>query len=273
MPEEVLWFEQRKCLVFIENKATPSFWSDRWETGMDWKTKITRSRQSRYWSKILKKYLPDKSARIIEGGCGYGHLVDAMDYWGYKAVGVDFAAETVAKIKEVMPQLDVRVGDVRNLQFEDDYFDGYWSLGVIEHFWDGYQEILAEMYRVLKPGGYALVTFPSVSLADRIRKSCGGYKKYNQSVEPEDFYQFALNPRDVIKDFEKLGFEYITISSRNGFLGLERVLPCTKGIFAKTVEFAKKGLFAKIVVHAISFMIAPICGSGVLMVMRKKDRI
>jgi 2-polyprenyl-3-methyl-5-hydroxy-6-metoxy-1,4-benzoquinol methylase len=82
----------------------------------------------------LKKYLPYKNNRILEGGCGDGHLVDAMNYWGYKVVGVDFAPKTVAKIKEVMPGLDVRLGDVQALDFEDEYFDGYWSMGVIEHF-------------------------------------------------------------------------------------------------------------------------------------------
>ena len=53
------------------------------------------------------------------------------------------------KIKLHWPQLDVSYGDVRALEFEDDSFDGYWSLGVIEHFPDGYEDIGQEMTRVI----------------------------------------------------------------------------------------------------------------------------
>ncbi len=68
-----------------------------------------------------------------------------MQAHGYQSAGVDFAKETIERVKEIIPKLDVRVGDVRDLQFPDNYLTGYWSLGVIEHFWDGYYDILEEM--------------------------------------------------------------------------------------------------------------------------------
>jgi ubiquinone/menaquinone biosynthesis C-methylase UbiE len=39
-----------------------------------------------------------------------------------KPIGVDFAQQTVAKVNEGVPELDVRVADVRNLPFEDNEF-------------------------------------------------------------------------------------------------------------------------------------------------------
>jgi SAM-dependent methyltransferase len=154
-PKIHYWPEGKK-LVFIKKEATSDFWDQQYQTELEpqGKLKLTRARGSRYWHSILQKYLPDKNALILEGGCGDGHLVDAMQYWGYKAVGVDFAERTIATTRKIAPELDLNIGDVRKLDYEDCSFDGYWSLGVIEHFWEGYSSILKEMYRVLKPGGF-----------------------------------------------------------------------------------------------------------------------
>lgn len=45
-----------------------------------------------------------------------------LHYNGYTAFGVDFAERTVRKINEYFPELNVTVGDVRDLKFEDDFF-------------------------------------------------------------------------------------------------------------------------------------------------------
>lgn len=47
-------------------------------------------------------------------------------------------------------------------------------------------------------------------------------------------------------------------------------MPCGKGVCDKMNRFAKKGFWAKRMVQAISFGLAPICGHGVLIVMRKR---
>ena len=91
---------------------------------------------------------------MLQGGCGLGDKVHSLDKVGFEAYGIDFAPNVVSMINENWPHLDVRQGDVRKLPFEDDFFDGYWSFGVIEHFFIGFDEILEEMARVIKPGGY-----------------------------------------------------------------------------------------------------------------------
>lgn len=102
--------------------------------------------------KTLRKYLPGEKGIILEGGCGRAQHVYCMKYNGYNAVGVDFAERTVRAVNEAVPELDVRKCDVRNLPFRDGEIAGYWSIGVIEHFWDGYNEILDEMARVIRDG-------------------------------------------------------------------------------------------------------------------------
>ena len=96
------WWPEARELIFLKEEATPEYWHRQWRAE-DWKTEITWSRTSRYWSRLLKRYLPDNNSRILEGGCGNGHLVDAMNYWGHRSIGVDFAEETVDMINEAMP--------------------------------------------------------------------------------------------------------------------------------------------------------------------------
>ncbi len=73
----------------------------------------------------------------------------ALQRLGYRVVGVDFSAEFVARVKEAKAAVNVVVGDVRALDFEDRSLSAYISLGVVEHFWDGMGGILSEARRVL----------------------------------------------------------------------------------------------------------------------------
>ena len=146
-------------LVQIGSMSTPGFWEGHWRR-RDIKKLLKTVKVKRSIVSVTKKYL--KTGIVLEAGCGAGDKVCALDAAGYKVIGVDFAKQTVQGVKSLMPQLDVRVGDVQNLAFSDRYFDGYWSLGVIEHFYGGYMPVIREMHRVLKPGGYAFLTFPCI---------------------------------------------------------------------------------------------------------------
>jgi len=263
------WWPERKRLIFVKEEATPEFWDRQWQAE-DLEKKMTGSRNSRYWSGILKKFIPGKKSIILEGGCGYGHIVDAMDHWGYQAIGVDYAPKIIAKIKEVMPNLDVRCGDVTKLEFGDDYFDGYWSLGVIEHFWDGYDDILSEMRRVLKVGGYAFVTFPCISRLDRIKIFFRGYKKFTSGEKPKDFYQFGLDVKAIRKDFEEAGFECVRARRRTGLWGLRRLIPAFHGLYYFIMALRAKNRVVKMAIEVTDLLLAPLCGHSVLLVLRKR---
>ena len=64
-----------------------------------------------------------------------------------------------AKKKEVLQECHFQVGDAENLPFPTDHFDRYVSAGSIE-YWPDPQRGIAESYRVIKPGGVALMIGP-----------------------------------------------------------------------------------------------------------------
>ncbi|MEQ8193095.1 MAG: class I SAM-dependent methyltransferase, partial [Rhodospirillales bacterium] len=54
----------------------------------------------------------------------------------------------------------VRQGDVSNLPFDDCSFDFVLATDIIEHV-ENDKQALAEIYRVMKPGGYAIISVPA----------------------------------------------------------------------------------------------------------------
>ncbi len=112
---------------------------------------------------------------LLESGCGSGRFVYYLASKGFDITGLELGGETVHMLNQIFPNLDIRQGDVSALPFLDDHFDGILSLGVIEHIPEGTELSVAEMFRVLKTGGYALVIVPSWNLIRRIKYLTGIY--------------------------------------------------------------------------------------------------
>lgn len=94
--------------------------------------------------------------RVLEVGCGQGHLTKALARRGVDVVGVDAnpQASEVAGSGRVM---HMRAED---LDFPSDEFDFVVSVHAIEHIPE-LEAALAEMSRVLKPGGKAVLIYPA----------------------------------------------------------------------------------------------------------------
>ena len=136
-----------------------------------------------YWSGALKgdlsveyerwmKYLK-KNDRILEAGCGVGQVVLSLRARGFDCHGLDYAEKVISTLKNHFPKVPFVQGDIRDICYPDDYFDCYISLGVIEHFIEGQDQMLGEAARVVKSGGYIFLTVPALNQfrKSKIRKS------------------------------------------------------------------------------------------------------
>ncbi len=221
-------------LIFLSQAADSSFWDDHWQTP-DLEQAIKQDSENNYCARVTKRFLtPAPSTKVLDGGCGRGQVVYALSQTGYNAYGVDFAKHTVQSINQAMPDLQISYGNVTQLKFPDNYFDGYWSLGVIEHSYHGYQDIAREMHRVIKPGGYLFITYPHLSLLRKIKISLGFYPTLKPSVnKPNNFYQFALNKNAVSQDLTKLGFILKYQRQLDGFKGLKDEVSAIRPLLRK----------------------------------------
>ncbi|NTW21967.1 class I SAM-dependent methyltransferase [Candidatus Falkowbacteria bacterium] len=263
----MVYFDKKNNrLVMVENRADSDYWDSHWETSQ-LENKIKEGLRNRIVKKNTKRFLPS-GGRIIEGGCGIGQLVYALGEWGYDAYGVDYAEKTIKKTKELMPELKIEIQDVKKMGFADSFFDGYWSLGVIEHFYDGFDDIISEAARVVKPGGYLFLTFPHMSLLRKIKIKFGGYRALPDIFEKESFYQFMLDGRSVQTKVEKHGFELVMRQNYGAIKGIKDEVPALK-VFLQKVHDGND-LVSKIIRRLIALLFDRSAGHITLLVFKRK---
>lgn len=115
---------------------------------------------------VLKHLPPRGEDRIAEIGCGGGVFMRRALVSGCHALGVDHSPDMVADTSRLNRQaidegrLTVEVGDAANLPAKSASFDKVYCLNAF-FFFPEPEKSLAEMARILKPGGrLALVTAP-----------------------------------------------------------------------------------------------------------------
>jgi SAM-dependent methyltransferase len=251
-------------LVYLHEKATPQFWEALWEAEGMAPAPTARD----HIVTVTGRYLPP-GAKVLEGGCGRGNKVKALTDAGYAAIGVDFAARTVAQARIAYPNVDVRQGDVRALEFPDQFFDGYWSLGVIEHFWGGYDLILSEAARVLKAGGFLFLTAPWLSPYRQRRVRARGYPSEDFEAEPESFYQFALGRPEVGRAVARHGFRLLRWQGLASEVSMLEDMPRLKSQVDWLLR-SRGSIFKRVLRKLIVRTADPYCGHAFMAIAERK---
>jgi ubiquinone/menaquinone biosynthesis C-methylase UbiE len=169
----------------------------------------------------IMKYVP-RYGKVVEAGCGLGRIVFLLKKFGINIEGLDFSKETIQLLNTWKSENKIdgqfKVGDITELPYGVNSLNGYLSFGVIEHFIEGPQKPLAEAFRVLKPGGIAIITTPSKSwlyyynklryiLRTLIKKIIG--RKVNKTA----FFQYWYSPKQLKQFIENSGLEVTQYSA------------------------------------------------------------
>lgn len=122
------------------------------------------------WVRTLKNLVPGRLARfdthidwnglsVLDLGCAGGFMAEALAHRGAKVAGIDPAAQAIdaaqAHAAEGGLQIRYDVGVGEDLPYGDAAFDSVVCVDVLEHVSD-LTRVLAEVTRVLKPGGLFL---------------------------------------------------------------------------------------------------------------------
>lgn len=120
------------------------------------------------WVRTLKNMVPGRlryfdklidwqGKAVLDLGCAGGFMAEALDDRHAQVTGIDPAAEAIEAARSHATErtitYDVGVGEA--LPYEDAQFDAVVCVDVLEHVED-VQKVLAEVARVLKPGGMFL---------------------------------------------------------------------------------------------------------------------
>ena len=149
--------------------------------------------------KALKLGKFSNSLNVVDVGAGTGFttegIVELVNAENVTMLDQSPHQLNYAKKKDSLLKVKKVLGDAENLPFEDDIFDRYVSAGSIE-YWPDPQRGVNESYRIIKPGGIALLIGP-VQVRHRILRLFS------------DMWMLFPSVNDYINYYKTAGFEEI----------------------------------------------------------------
>ena len=149
--------------------------------------------------KLIELYV-DKDSKILDVGCALGGLLAFLKEKGHKELyGIDVIEEYV----RLSNNKNIKVGNVYDIPFEDNYFDLIVLDHVLEHLVD-LKTVIKELKRVLSRDGFLFIGLPDASRYDNM---------IFWFTIREHVQHFDLEHLDLL--FDSNGFELLDYSKNN----------------------------------------------------------
>jgi ubiquinone/menaquinone biosynthesis C-methylase UbiE len=157
----------------------------------------------RHLGTVRRLLAPAPGERILEVGCGRGHLTRRLEALGAQVTGVDANPQAASAALAG----DVRTMSVEALEFSDAHFDKVVSVHAIEHF-PHLEQGMAEMARVLRPGGLMLLIYPAEPIRGLFAVP-DAITIYRNPFRARDLHLHKLRPATVRALAAAVGLEHV----------------------------------------------------------------
>jgi SAM-dependent methyltransferase len=164
------WSSRRSGALIVERDETPMMVQAFKDVG-DSYDRVAAEYALRIFGELehkpLDRQLLDRFAERVQRlgpvcdlGCGPGHVARYLHDRGVQVTGLDLSAEMVEQARRLNPGIEFRRGNMLSLDLEDGAWGGIAAFYSIIHVPRTEIAIaLAEMKRVLRPGGVLLLAF------------------------------------------------------------------------------------------------------------------
>jgi SAM-dependent methyltransferase len=128
------------------------------------------------------------NANVLDAGCGAGIPISQRLSEHFQVTGVDFSEAQIALARKYVPNASFLCQDMTSLAFPENTFDGICSYYAIIHIpREDHRGLLANFYRMLKPGGLALLCLGAEHLVDDIDEDFFGARMYWSHYDSETY--------------------------------------------------------------------------------------
>lgn len=139
---------------------------------------------------------------VLDAGCAFGRDTEFLKAKGVTVRGIDLSPALIGRAKELVPDTDFEVKDIRKTGFTDEQFDGIWCNATLLHLKDEDIAVaLAEFKRIMKPGGV---------LAVSLKKGEGTQQFVEKfSSKSERFFNFQTH-ETFLEQLQRVGLEEVS---------------------------------------------------------------
>lgn len=142
------------------------------------------------------KLLPTKMNKFADIAGGYGRLADEYLPRAKEAILFDYSKTELKQAEEMYgKKLRTKAGDIYDLPFKDGELDALMMVRATHHF-SNMKKVTAELYRVLKPGGIAVIEVANKKTLP---------KMFRYWLKKSDVNPFSREPV-TLSDLNKSGF-------------------------------------------------------------------
>ncbi len=213
------------CIYNMPMQTQKDYWAHQWSERLV-EQQIKNGPKKSWWPilvDLLRSFGDDDL--IVEAGCGMAQYVYLVSQMAKRIIGVDVTEQAISKAKSAHPKLLLSLQDVRYLALADQTVELMISLGVVEHFEQGPDEVLAEAARVVRPGGRLFITVPFSNLYRRFREPMRRVKYIIIGKKDQTFYQYTFSQRWFCEKLEQHGFQTEKSFLHHSNVALKKDLP------------------------------------------------
>lgn len=172
----------------------------------------------------IRKLLPKRMEKFADIGGGYGRLAGEYLKRARKVIIFDYSKSELEQAKDIYgDKVETRAGDIYELPFKDAELDGLMMVRVTHHL-KHLDKAIAELYRVLKPGGVAVIEVANKRTLPKMARFITGRSKVNpfdrkvanyKEISKDGFYNY--HPKYVEDIFKCAGFNTEKVLSVSNF--------------------------------------------------------